>query len=93
MRISLPRPAFVVSRPVCSTGTGSRIPVRPGPAGGAVGGHWRALGLPPDPDEHLDERAELLDATFREVVAGRGAEVEVAGQVMAPGPAERPDWS
>ncbi|MEV0087611.1 Tn3 family transposase [Saccharopolyspora sp. NPDC050642] len=29
-----------------------------------------SLGLPPDPDEHLDERAELLDATFREVTAG-----------------------
>ncbi|MBB5158180.1 hypothetical protein BJ970_005779 [Saccharopolyspora phatthalungensis] len=29
-----------------------------------------SLGLPPDPDDHLDERAELLDATFRGV-AGR----------------------
>ncbi|MFD4190516.1 Tn3 family transposase [Amycolatopsis thermoflava] len=28
-----------------------------------------SLGLPPAPDEHLDERAELLDATFREVTA------------------------
>ncbi|MGW3473635.1 Tn3 family transposase [Saccharopolyspora sp. NPDC000995] len=28
-----------------------------------------SLGLPPDPDDHLDERAELLDATFREVAA------------------------
>lgn len=28
-----------------------------------------SLGLPPDPDEHLDEHAELLDATFREVTA------------------------
>jgi TnpA family transposase len=29
-----------------------------------------SLGLPPDPNEHLDECAELLDATFREVTAG-----------------------
>ncbi len=29
-----------------------------------------SLGLPSDPNEHLDERAELLAATFREVTAG-----------------------
>lgn len=29
-----------------------------------------SLDLPPDPDDHLDERADLLDATFREVTAG-----------------------
>ena len=29
-----------------------------------------SLGLPPDPNEHLDECAELLDATFHDVTAG-----------------------
>ncbi|MBB5158261.1 hypothetical protein BJ970_005860 [Saccharopolyspora phatthalungensis] len=48
-----------------------------------------SLNLPPDPDDHPDERAELPDATFREVTAGLGDNTAVRfdehGRLRRPG--------